>query len=93
MSELDARWPGLVGDIEIKEYATPVTASFFVRAPRGSIYGPAVIPEQVGLRRFRTRAPISNLYLAGAGVFGDGVAPCMGSGRLAAQLIKRDFKI
>jgi all-trans-retinol 13,14-reductase len=92
MTQLDARWPGLIGDIEVKEFATPVTASFFAGAPRGSIYGPAVIPDQVGLRRFRTRSPIPNLYLAGSGVFGDGVAACMGSGRLAAQLIRHDFE-
>jgi len=46
--------------------------------------GPAVTPNQVGPRRFATRGPIANLYLAGAGVMGDGVAPYMLSGQLAA---------
>lgn len=89
LAALDQRYPGLVGDVVVREISTPLTNEHYVSAPRGGAYGPALVPSQAGWRRFGTRAPIAGLFLAGAGVLGDGVGPCLASGRLAARAAVR----
>lgn len=86
LQAVEQRWPGLVGDVVVKRISTPLSNTDYTRAVRGGIYGPAHTPEQMGRRRFQTRTPIGGLYLAGAGVYGCGVAACLGSGRAAAAL-------
>ena len=77
--------PGLSDHLEIFEVATPLTNVSYVGAARGSIYGPAHTPEQVGLGRFRTQTPIDGLFLCGSGVLGAGIATCMTSGTMAGR--------
>lgn len=89
LESVERRWPGLVGDVVVREASTPLTNESYTRAVRGAAYGPAMTPEQFGLRRFGTMTPIPNLFLVGSGVLGDGVLPCIGSGRLAALAIER----
>lgn len=84
LSELDRHWPGLVGDVEVQEYATPLTNVDYVGAVQGGGYGPAATPSQWGPFRFSTGTPIQNLFLAGAGVFFHGVASALLSGKEAA---------
>jgi len=90
LKEVERRHPGLIGDIEVQEYATPLSNSYWAGAVRGGSYGPAMTPNQVGPFRFQTAAPIRNLFLAGAGVFGGGVSPSLASGVVAARMALRD---
>lgn len=89
LEAVDRRYPGLVGDVAVREITTPLTNESYTLAPRGGAYGPAITPAQAGFKRFRPITPIGNLFLAGAGVFSDGVAPCLASGRVAARLAAR----
>lgn len=89
LEAVERRWPGLVGDVEVREASTPATNESYVRAVRGAAYGPALIPRQTGLHAFRTTTPIPALFLAGAGVFGDGITPCLQSGLAAARAAMR----
>lgn len=82
--------PQLSKHIVVKETSTPVTNSYYVPAPRGSIYGPAHTPEQIGTGRFLPRGSVKNLYLCGAGVFNAGIAPSCVSGFFAAELALKD---
>lgn len=89
LRELERQCPGLVGDVVVKEYATPLTAIDYVGVVQGSPYGPAVTPAQFGIHGFHTRTPVANLLLAGAGVYGGGVGPCFASGFAAARAARR----
>ena len=84
-ASVDARWPGLISDVVIEDVSTPVTNIHFAGAVAGGIYGPAAVREQFGLNAFRRQSPIDGLYLAGAGVDGPGVAPCLASGMKSAR--------
>ncbi len=83
---VEARWPGLIGDVAVRDVATPVTNLHFAGGPMGSIYGPMVTPDQFGHRAFRPKGPIQGLFHAGAGVLGPGVVPCLASGVVAAKV-------
>jgi len=87
LAQLDRHWPRLVGDIEVKSIATPLSNTDYVRAVHGGIYGPAHTVGQIGPGRFSTRTPIDGLFLAGAGVNSCGVAACLSSGRTAADAV------
>ena len=89
LEQVDRRMPGLVGDVVVREVSTPLTWAENLDAPHGGAYGPAATPHQMGLWRFGTRTPIAGLFLAGQGVFGNGVAPCLMSGRVAAMAASR----
>jgi len=85
LEQLDRRMPGLVGDVVVREVSTPLTWTDYLGAPHGGAYGPAATPHQMGPWRFGTRTPVAGLFLAGQGVLGNGVAPSLMSGRLAAM--------
>ncbi|MFN3202726.1 MAG: phytoene desaturase family protein [Bradymonadia bacterium] len=87
MGAVEDRWPGLVGDVVVEEVASPLTNTHYAGAVEGAAYGPAATLDQYGRRRFRTKAPVEGLYLAGAGVYGGGVAPCLMSGIAAARKV------
>lgn len=83
---VDRRWPGLIGDIAVEDVSTPLTNAHFAGAVAGGIYGPAVVPEQFGPNAYRMRSPVDGLFLAGSGVTGPGVSPCLASGMKAARI-------
>ncbi|MEM7158107.1 MAG: NAD(P)/FAD-dependent oxidoreductase [Myxococcota bacterium] len=85
MASVERRWPGLVGDVAIKDVATPLTNQHFVGSPDGAIYGPSAIPAQFGHRGFRPTGPVGGLFLAGAGVFSPGVVPSLATGVVAGK--------
>ncbi len=89
LANIERRAPGLVGDVEVMETASPLTNSHYINSVQGGAYGPAMTPDQIGPFRFAPAAPIKNLYLAGSGVFGCGVSPCLMSGMIAAKLAKK----
>lgn len=85
LAAIDRRFPDLIGDIEVREMSTPLTDEHYTLAIQGGIYGPAMTAAQSGIHRFPSTTPVPNVILAGAGVLGDGVAPCAFSGRVAAR--------
>ena len=87
LAALDARFPGLVGDVEVRESASPLAFRSWVGAVDGGAYGPASTPHFWGPFRFETATWLPNLFLAGSGVLGHGVAPCLLSGKVAASLV------
>ncbi len=94
LETVDKRWPGVLGDFEVKEFSTPITNTYYVRAVQGGTYGPAQTPDQMPPFRFMPTTPIKGLYLAGSGVFGAGVAPCLISGMVAASIAtKTRFRV
>lgn len=89
LEAVEHRYPGLVGDVVVREASTPLTNELYTRAVQGAAYGSALTPAQVGHRRFGTTTHIPNLFLAGSGVLGDGVMSCLASGQLAARAVER----
>jgi phytoene dehydrogenase-like protein len=61
----------------------------WVNAIDGGIYGPAQTPEQSMFYRFASTTFLPNLFLAGAGVLGGGILPCMQSGQAASRAAVR----
>ena len=86
VAELDKRFPGIVGDVEVMEFATPVDTNLRTKALNGGIYGPALSPQQTPPRRFSPHSPIRNLYLVGAGVYGGSLFGCILSAKHAAKM-------
>jgi len=93
LQQVEQRYPGLVGNVEVREFASPVTNSYWVNAVQGGAYGPAALPSQVGPLRCMPVTGFDNLFLAGSGTFGGGVSPCLASGRVAAKAALRHLKI
>ena len=89
LDRIKQKYPDLLGDIEVKIFATPLTNAHWVNAVKGGTYGPAMSKDQTLWSRFQTRTPFKNLYLAGSGVIGAGVVTCLLSGVLAADMIKK----
>ncbi len=89
LGQLDAQMPGVVDHIEVVDFSTPLAMESWVNAVDGGFYGPAMTPDQSMFFRFPTSTFLPNLFLAGAGVFGDGVPPCMQSGQVAARMAMR----
>lgn len=89
LAELDQRLPGVVDHIELADFSTPLALESWVAAVDGGLYGPALTPDQSMFFRFPSSTFSPNLFLAGAGVLGGGVLPCMQSGRVAAGMVKR----
>lgn len=92
LADVEARHPGLVGDVEVREVATPASNVYYTAAIAGGAYGPAATPDQSILFRFPTRTPIPNVFIAGAGVLGGGVSPALQSGVLAAKLARKSLR-
>ncbi len=61
----EALFPGLRLNLTFMETATPHTFERFTRNHRGSIYGWAMTPSQVGTKRLAHTTPIDGLYLSG----------------------------
>ena len=89
LEQLDARLPGVVDHVEVMDFSTPLAMEGWVNLIDGGLYGPAMTPDQSMFFRFPSATFLPNLFLAGAGVFGDGVLPCMQSGQVAAKMVER----
>ncbi|MEZ4230266.1 MAG: NAD(P)/FAD-dependent oxidoreductase [Polyangiaceae bacterium] len=82
---VDRRWPGVIGDVVVEDVSTPLSNMHFAGVVAGGIYGPAVIPSQFGPNAYSAKSPVEGLFLAGSGVTGPGVSPCLASGIKAAR--------
>jgi phytoene dehydrogenase-like protein len=85
LDAVERRWPGLIGDVAVKEVSTPLTNQHFAGSVEGGIYGPMATPAQFGHRAFRPSGPVGGLFHAGAGVFSPGVVPCLATGVVAGK--------
>jgi phytoene dehydrogenase-like protein len=71
------------------ELSTPLSTTFFTRAPFGAIYGLEATPRRFLNPRLRTRTPVKGLYLAGGDVATLGVTGALIGGILAAGTIEK----
>jgi prolycopene isomerase len=82
--------PGLGGNIEVIEAATPRTMQRYSESSEGAIYGFAQTVSQSGKNRLPQETPIQGLFLCGAWTIpGAGVFGCFISGLQAAELALR----
>ncbi len=84
---LEKRIPGISQHVVFWSLATPLTNEFYVRATRGSLYGTAKIPSQVGPGGFQIKTPFDGLYMCGASTLSHGIAGVTGTGLAAAKAI------
>lgn len=91
LARLDRLWPGLAGQVEMIDVATPYTTWRYTLNHQGAFEGFLPTPKTVWAEVPRTLPGLKNFYMAGQWVMpGGGVAPCLASGRHAAMLLCRD---
>ncbi|MGK5084342.1 NAD(P)/FAD-dependent oxidoreductase [Bdellovibrionota bacterium FG-1] len=88
LAQLQRHIPKLMSLVRHHELSTPLSTTFFTRAPQGAIYGLAPTPERFSNPHLRTRTPIPGLYMAGADVASLGVTGALVGGVLAAATIE-----
>ena len=91
---LDQRFPGVAGQLEEADLATPATFARFTGNWQGSFQGWLPTPQILGRRLPRSLPGLKNFYLAGHWVDpGGGLPPAAISARYVAQMIcARDKK-
>ena len=90
LAVLERRFPGLTGQVEMQDVATPVTLARYTGNWRGSYMGWKVTQETFGLRMKKTLPGLADFYVAGQWVEpGGGLPPSALSGRHVAELICR----
>jgi phytoene dehydrogenase-like protein len=87
MRGLEKRIPGLSKHIVYSSLGTPLTNEHYLNATRGSIYGIAKSPSQVGPLAFTPRTEFKGLYLCGQSTLSHGVAGVTASGIDAAKAV------
>jgi phytoene dehydrogenase-like protein len=91
---LDRHFPGLAGQVEMRDVATPITFERYTGNWQGSFEGWLPTSETFGMRMSKTLPGLANFYMAGQWVEpGGGVPTAAMSGRNVIQIIcKRDKK-
>jgi len=85
--------PGLSGQIDVMEVATPKTIERFGVSPQGAIYGFAQTVKQASENRLPQKTSIRGLILTGGWTWpGGGFHACLDSGKEAARLALRLLK-
>jgi len=84
---LEKRIPGISKHVVFQSLSTPLTNEFFINATRGSLYGTAKTPEQVGPGGFNTTTPFEGLLLCGASTFSHGISGVTATGLAAARQV------
>jgi len=88
LQRLEAHYPGISGQVEVTDVATPYTFWRYTRNHRGAWEGWLMTPETIMTAIERTLPGLANFYMAGQWVMpGGGVPPCLYSGRHAIQLL------
>jgi len=92
IAALDARFPGLAGQVEMVDVATPVSFERFTGNWRGSYMGWRTTADTFGGRIEKTLPGLDRFYMAGQWVEpGGGLPTVLMSGRNVTQLLcKRD---
>jgi phytoene dehydrogenase-like protein len=90
---LEEMYPGIYGQIEMTDVASPFTTWKRTRNHRGSYMGWVPTAGTMTAAPLRTLPGLDGLYMAGQWVMGGGVLPSLYSGKQAIQLIcHRDGK-
>jgi len=94
LDRLEAHYPGISGQVEVTDVATPYTTWRYTRNHRGAWEGWLPTPRALMTPIERTLPGLQHFYMAGQWVMpGGGVIPCLYSGRHVAQLLcRRDGK-
>jgi len=94
INQLEKRFPGIKGEIEVVDVATPVTYERYTGNWQGSYMGWMETPETTGKPMSRTLPGLGSFYMAGQWVYmGGGVPGAIMSGRHLIQIIcKQDKK-
>ena len=94
LERLEDHYPGIAGQVEVIDVATPYTTWRYTRNWRGSIMGWLPSPKAMLTAMRRTLPGLRDFYMAGQWITpGGGVPTCIVSGRQAVQLLcKRDGK-
>lgn len=83
--------PGISGEIQVVDAATPLTLERYTKNWNGAAYGLAMTPEQVFFRRPLNKLRVEGLYLTGHYTFpGLGVMTVARSGYMTAQQVIKD---
>jgi len=92
---LDQRFPGLAGQVEICDVATPMTWERYTGNWRASFEGWLITTKTFGMRMSKTLPGLKNFYMAGQWVEPGGGLPAAAiSGRNVIQIIcRRDKKL
>jgi len=77
--------PGIRKNLVFTSVGSPLTNDFYCRSHRGSAYGTAKTPLQIGPFSFRARGPVEGLFMCGASILSHGIAGATISGLVAAQ--------
>jgi phytoene dehydrogenase-like protein len=93
IDQLEKRFPGIKGEIEVVDVTTPVTYERYTGNWQGSWMGWAVTPKTMGKSMSRTLPGLGSFYMAGQWVFmGSGVPGAVMSGRHLMQIICKQDK-
>ncbi|HNS51253.1 MAG TPA: NAD(P)/FAD-dependent oxidoreductase [Anaerolineae bacterium] len=91
LDRLEVLYPGLSGQVEVSDVATPYTTWRYTRNHEGAWEGWLMTAQAMRTSIERTLPGLERLYLAGQWVMpGGGVPPVLYSGRHAVQLLCRD---
>ena len=90
IERLDTLWPGISGQVEMTDVATPYTWWRYTGVREGSYEGFLFTPQALTAKVARTLPGLDHFYLAGQWtVPGGGVVPSMYTGRHAVMLLCR----
>jgi len=92
LKRLDKHYPGLAGQVEMTDVATPATIWRYTRNHRGAYMAWLPTPKFFRTPLPRTLKGLGGFYMAGQWAVGGGVIPCLYSGRQAVQLLCRADK-
>jgi len=94
LARLESQYPGISGQIEVVDIATPFTTWRYTLNHQGSFMGWLPTPLAMRTQISRTLPGLQNFYMAGQWVVpGGGVPPCLYSGRQVIQILcHRDRK-
>jgi prolycopene isomerase len=92
LAEMEGFMPGLRSHLTLVETATPLTFEEYTLSYRGSAYGWAMTPDQIGSKRLSQKTPVAGLYLVGAWTQpGAASLRVVASGIQSAFMILRDL--
>ncbi len=93
IDQLEKRFPGFKGEVEVVDVATPVTYERYTGNWKGSYMGWRETPETTGKPMSRTLPGLGSFYMAGQWVYmGGGVPGAVMSGRHLMQIICKQDK-
>jgi len=82
---LEKRIPGISQHVVFQSLSTPLTNEFYINATRGSLYGTAKTPDQVGPGGFNITTPFDGLLMCGASTLSHGISGVTATGLAAAR--------